>query len=131
MTKSKSRNFKGNRQNTLTTSHKKKKANNSINVVALKKKNQESKEHLVDQQIEAEIKKVETKKEKFPFILPHISFLKLEVTLATRLLYINPVCFLVTTSKDHKYNVMTLSWLTPANNHGKNILILILSHRAN
>lgn len=37
--------------------------------------------------------------------------------MASRLLYPNPVCLLSTYAK-HKFNVMTITWLTPINNHG-------------
>jgi flavin reductase (DIM6/NTAB) family NADH-FMN oxidoreductase RutF len=49
--------------------------------------------------------------------------IKLEESMFSRLLYPNPVCFLTTSSSSSRgsgtaVNVMTLSWLTPANNYG-------------
>ena len=46
-------------------------------------------------------------------------FIEIEEALVSRVLYPNPVCFLTTISTDGlKRNVMTLSWITPANNYG-------------
>lgn len=42
--------------------------------------------------------------------------------LAGRLLFANPVCFLVTQNSDGGHNVMTISWLTPVDNRGNFVL---------
>lgn len=51
-------------------------------------------------------------------------FVQLTPQLASRLLYPNPVMFLVTQSAQGKRNVMTLSWLAPANNHGGLVFVI-------
>lgn len=43
---------------------------------------------------------------------------------ASRLIYPNPVCFLTTRSSKSKLNVMTLSWLAPANNYGGFVFVI-------
>jgi flavin reductase (DIM6/NTAB) family NADH-FMN oxidoreductase RutF len=43
---------------------------------------------------------------------------------AARLLFCNPVCGLITTNPDGSHNGMTISWLTPADNHAAFILSL-------
>lgn len=43
----------------------------------------------------------------------------------SRLVYLNPVCFLTTVDPDgSKRNVMTLSWLCPANNYGGFVFVI-------
>jgi flavin reductase (DIM6/NTAB) family NADH-FMN oxidoreductase RutF len=50
-------------------------------------------------------------------------FVKVDDNLTTRLLYPNPVCFLVT-NDGTKRNVMSLSWLAPANNYGGFVFVI-------
>ena len=43
---------------------------------------------------------------------------------ASRLLYPNPVCFLTTITPKNTLNVMSLSWLAPANNYGGFVFVV-------
>jgi flavin reductase (DIM6/NTAB) family NADH-FMN oxidoreductase RutF len=52
------------------------------------------------------------------------AFIKLDAELASRLLYPNPVVFLVTQAESGQRNVMTLSWLAPANNYGGFVFVI-------
>jgi flavin reductase (DIM6/NTAB) family NADH-FMN oxidoreductase RutF len=44
--------------------------------------------------------------------------------LSSRILYPNPVCFLTTEDEKGKHNVMTISWLTAANNAGGLVCVI-------
>ena len=52
-----------------------------------------------------------------------VPFLKVDENLTTRILYPSPVCFLVS-NDGTKRNVMSLSWLAPANNYGGFVFVI-------
>mmetsp|Transcript_5586 Transcript_5586/g.8513 ORF Transcript_5586/g.8513 Transcript_5586/m.8513 type:complete len:257 (-) Transcript_5586:29-799(-) len=55
---------------------------------------------------------------------PVREFISLTSQSASRLLYPNPVCFLSTMGSTGRCNVMTISWLTAANNHGGMVFVI-------
>jgi flavin reductase (DIM6/NTAB) family NADH-FMN oxidoreductase RutF len=59
--------------------------------------------------------------EKINFKLP---FIELTPQSASRLLHPNPVCLLSSIGPNNHMNVMPISWLTPANNHGGIALVI-------
>jgi flavin reductase (DIM6/NTAB) family NADH-FMN oxidoreductase RutF len=56
--------------------------------------------------------------------LPDLQYIRLSAESASRLLYPNPVCFLTTRAGVRGLNVMTLSWLCPANNYGGFVFVI-------
>jgi flavin reductase (DIM6/NTAB) family NADH-FMN oxidoreductase RutF len=56
-------------------------------------------------------------------VISNEKLIKITPEKASRILHCNPVCFLVTTVSG-KTNVMTLSWITPANNYGGFVFII-------